>query len=103
MIMFHCDSNMILQDLLKTKADKHCLGAYNPIWGRLKSLVHKVDFQILDNESSAEYKRFITEEWVSQYQLVPPDMNHRNAAKRAIRTFKAHFLATLAGTVEQFH
>ena len=29
-------------------------------------------------------------------------MHHQNAAKRAIRTFKAHFLTTLAGTCAQF-
>ena len=36
------------------------------------------------------------------YQLVPPDMHRRNAAERAIRTFKAHFLAILAGVDQDF-
>ena len=57
--------------------------------------------KILYNKASTEYKRVITEEWGSQYQLVPPDMHHRNAAKCSIRTFKANFLATLAGTCAQ--
>ena len=56
MILYYCDSNKILQALFKTKAYKHCLAKYNSIWGRLKSLGHKVDLQILDNEASAEYK-----------------------------------------------
>lgn len=30
------------------------------------------------------------------YQLVPPHIHRRNAAERAIRTFKNHFLACLA-------
>ena len=102
MIVFHCDSNKILQAPFKTKADKHCLAAYNSIRGRLKSLSHKVDLQILDNESSTEYKRFITEDWGSRYQLVPPDMHSHNVDERAICTFNAHFLITLARTCAQF-
>ena len=37
-----------------------------------------------------------------KYQLVPAHIHRRNAAERAIRTFKAHFLAILAGVVEDF-
>ena len=55
----------------------------------------------MDNKSSAKYKRVIIEKWGPQYQLVPPYMYFRNAVKRAIHTFKAHFLATLAGTCAQ--
>ena len=102
MVFFNFDSNTILQALFKTKADKHHLAAYNSIRSRLNSLGYKVDLQILDNKDSMEYKRFITEEWSSQYQLVPPDMHLRNAAEQAIRKFKAHFLATLSGTCSQF-
>ena len=39
--------------------------------------------------------------WVT-YQLVPPDLNRRNAAERAIRTVKAHFLVILAGVAIDF-
>ena len=35
--------------------------------------------------------------WGVTYQLVPPDMHRRNAAERAIRTFKAYFLTILVG------
>ena len=37
------------------------------------------------------------EKWCATYQLVPPNVHRRNVAERAIRTFKAHFLAILAG------
>ena len=56
-----------------------------------------VDLQIMDNEASKEYKKTITEKWEVKYQLVPPDIHQRNAAERSIRTFKAHFIALLAG------
>ena len=97
-ILFHCDRITILQAPFKTKANNHCLAAYNSIWGLLKYLGHKVDLQILDNKASTEYKRFIAKNWGSRYQLVPPNIHRCNAAKRAICKFKAHFLATLAGT-----
>ena len=41
----------------KTNMKKHRIEAYKSIWGRLKSLGHTADLQILDNESSTEYKR----------------------------------------------
>ena len=44
----------------------------------------------------------MTEDWGSRYQMVPPDMQLCNAPERAIRTFKSHFLATLAWTCAQF-
>ena len=56
----------------------------------------------MDNECSAEFKRVITEEWKATFQLVPPDMHSRNIAEPVIRTFKAHFLAILAGVDSTF-
>ena len=102
MILYHCDSNTILQALFKNKSNKQGLAKYNSIWGCLKSLGHKVDLQILDNEVISEYKRVITEEWGPWYQLVPPYMHHRNSDELAILTVKAHFLATLASPCAQF-
>ena len=61
-----------------------------------------VDLQILDNEAIAEYKRFIKTNWNANYQLVPPHTHRSNAAERAIRTFKAHFLSILAGVAPDF-
>ena len=58
--------------------------------------------QVLDNECSAEYIRTITEDWKATYQLVPPDVHCANATKRAIQTFKAHFVSILAGINNNF-
>ena len=97
MVAYHCDSNTILKAAFKTRSDRHRLEAYNSIMERLRARGHSVDLQILDNEVSAEYRRVITETWNAKYQLVPPDVHRRNTAERAIRTFKAHFIAILAG------
>ena len=36
------------------------------------------------------------------FQLVPPGVHRRNAAERAIRTFKNHFIAILCGLDKDF-
>ena len=41
-------------------------------------------------------------DWGARYQLVPPNVHRRNVAERAIRTFKPHFLAILAGVDTNF-
>ena len=56
----------------------------------LKNKGLHVDLQILDNECSTAYEQRMTEKWGVELQLVPPDMHRRNAAERAIRSFKAH-------------
>jgi hypothetical protein len=56
----------------------------------------------MDNEASAAFKQAITFAWRAKFQLVPPDMHRRNHAERAIRTFKDHFLAILAGVDKSF-
>ena len=63
---------------------------------RLADRGHYVDVQILDKEVSTYFKRTIVEDWCANYQLVPPNVHIRNVAERAIRIFKAHFLAVLA-------
>ena len=40
--------------------------------------------------------------WKFYYQLVSPNLHCRNAAKRAICTFKEYFLSILAGIAEDF-
>ena len=69
---------------------------------RLKTYGHIIDHQVLDNESIKEYRRHVTDIWAATYQLVPPDVHQRNISKRAIRTFKAHFLSILAGIPSSF-
>ena len=97
MIAYHCAANLILAEPFASRKDKHRLLAYDKIMRRLTNNKLTVDLQILDNEASAEYKRAITEKWNTNYQLVPPNMHQSNAAERAIRTFKAHFISILAG------
>ena len=97
MILYHCDSNKILQAPFVNRKDKHRIRAYNSVMRRLADRGHQVDVQILDNEVSIEFKRTIVEDWCAIYQLVPPNVHQRNIAERSIRTLKAHFLLVLNG------
>ena len=56
---------------------------------------------IMDNEASAAMQRTI-HAYNCKLQLVPPHVHRRNSTEGAIRTFKDHFLAVLAGTNPSF-
>ena len=56
---------------------------------------------IIDNEASLELKNTLRKKQVT-YQLVPPHVHRRNAAERAIRTFKNHLLTILAGADKEY-
>ena len=102
MVAYHVDTNVILVAPFQSRADRHRLPAYNSIMTRLADKGHLVNLQILDNEASAEYKRTIETKWKARFQLVPPHVHRRNRAERAIRTFKDHFIAILAGIDKTF-
>jgi hypothetical protein len=57
---------------------------------------------MMDNEASKGLKDFLVKDNNIQYQLVPPHIHRRNAAERAIRTFKNHFIAGLCSTNPDF-
>ena len=97
MIAYHCESNLILVEPFASRKDTHWLLTYNNSIQRISDNKLIVDLQILDNEASAEYKRAIKKKWNANYKLVLPNTHRSNAAERAIRTFKAHFLSILAG------
>ena len=102
MIAYHCDANLILADPFSSRKDTHQLLAYDRIMQRLTGNKLIVDIHILDNEVSAEYKRAIKTKWNANYPLLPPNTHRSNSAKRAIHTFKAHFLSILAGVTLDF-
>jgi hypothetical protein len=61
----------------------------------------KPKLKTLDNEASAALKNFFTSNDVD-YQLVPPHYHRRNAAERAIQTFKEHFVTGLSSVDPAF-
>ena len=59
-------------------------------------LLHK-----MDNEMSHDVKAFIPAEQL-KLQYTPPDMHCTNPAKHAVRTWKNHFTAGIAGLPPSF-
>ena len=101
MIALHADTNAILVRPFPNKHDAHRIAAYQDIHTRLANANRKPMMHILDNEASMAFQQAITSNGCT-FQLVPPHVHRRNAAERAIRTFKDHFLSILAGTAPTF-
>ena len=55
----------------------------------------------MDNEASSDLKTAMQSISI-KYELVPPHIHRRNAAERAIWTFKNHFIAGLASLDPNF-
>lgn len=101
MILYDYDSNSILAEPLRNKSDAEMIRAYQHLHDRLVQRGVKPMLQKLDNEASRCLKQHIEEQDI-QLQLVPPRSHRANAAERAIRTFKNHFIATLCSTDKLF-
>ena len=97
MIVYDYDSNSILAEPLKSRNELELLRAYTKIHHDLTTRGLKPVLQILDNEAPGKLKRYMQNNNVT-YQLVPPHIHRRNAAERAISTWKDHFIATLSNT-----
>jgi hypothetical protein len=95
LIVYDFDSNAILVEPLKSRQ----AGEIKRAWQSLHDILIKrgtaPKMYILDNEASNELKNAMIKNKLS-YQLAPPHIHRRNAAERAIRTFKNHLLAGLA-------
>ena len=95
LIIYDYDSNTILQEPLKNRTAGEIKCAWSFIHAKPSAAGVAPSLYILDNEISTELKTKIEKNNI-QFQLVPPHIHHRNAAERAIQTFKHHFLCTLA-------
>ena len=71
------------------------IDAFNDIIQHLDDKGYKPNLNVMDNECSKAVEQFIKKKNVD-IQLVAPHNHRVNAAERAIRTFKEHFIAALA-------
>ncbi len=101
MVVYEYDSNGILVEPLANRKATSILQAYKKIHALLVARGLRPKLQRLDNEASTILKQFMTKEAVA-FQLVPPGIHRINAAERAIRTWKNHFVAGLASTDNNF-
>jgi hypothetical protein len=101
LVLYIYNTNAILIEPLKSRNDASQLKAYERILQRIPNN-HKPKLHIMDNEASKAIKEFLVKVNHMEYQLVPPHTHRRNAAERAIRTFKNHFIAGLCSTNPDF-
>jgi hypothetical protein len=95
MLCYIYDCNYIKVVPMKSRSASEWVKAYDSIHQELTVKGFKPKLQTLDNEASTALKNFFTANNIA-YQLVPPHCHLRNAAERAIRTFKEHFVAGLS-------
>ena len=100
-LTYSYDANGILIRLLKSRKASELLSVLQDTHQYLTDRGYKPKHQILDNETSQLVTNFLKSSEVS-FQLVPPHIYRRNAAERAIRTFKNHFITILCSTHPDF-
>jgi hypothetical protein len=101
LVLYDYNSKNILAEPMKTRTCASILNAYKTLHSSLCAAGLRPKLQRLDNKCSKPLKDFMQTEDVD-FQLVPPGMHRRNAAKRAIRTFKNHFIAGLCSVDKNF-
>ena len=97
MVLYANDSNAILAEAMKNRTQEEIVRAQEHLHQILTDRGFKHHIQILDNECSDKLEAFFKKENVD-FQLVPLHLHRTNAVKRAIATFKDHFIADLAST-----
>jgi hypothetical protein len=101
MVCYIYDCNYVKVIPMKSRSASEWVKAYYSVHQELTVKGFKPKLQTLDNEASAALKNFFTVNDIA-YQLVPPHCHRRNAAERAIRTFKEHFVAGISSVDPSF-
>jgi hypothetical protein len=95
MVCYIYDCNYVKVNPTRSRSASEWVKAYDIVHQELTVKGFKPKLQALDNEASVALKNLFTVNDIA-YQLVPPHCHRRNAAKRAIRNFKEHFVAGLS-------
>jgi hypothetical protein len=101
MVCYIYDCNYIKVIPMKSRSASKWVKAYDSVHQELTVKGFKPKLQTLDNEASTALKNFFTVNDIA-YQLVPPHCHRHNAAERAIRTFKEHFVAGISSVDPYF-
>ncbi|KAL7501936.1 LOW QUALITY PROTEIN: hypothetical protein ACHAXN_000591, partial [Cyclotella atomus] len=102
MVAVELDGNYIDAEPLKTRGTESLIKSYQAIFNRWKATqVISPNWHILDNEAPEAFKQAIRENQC-RVELTPADQHRRNAAERAIQTFKGHFISVLAGVSDNY-
>ena len=86
---------------MKNRTETEFLKVHDDATEHLKERGLLPKTQRLDNEASEQHKQNI-EKHKMDCQLTPAQMHRRNAAERAMQTFKNHFISIMTGTNSAF-
>ena len=101
MIIYDYDTNSIHAEPIKNRSTAELTAAYSNIQKHLQQIGCAPQLHTLDNEAPAELLALI-ENNNCKYEIVPPYVHRRNAAERAIRTFKNHLIAGISSVDPNF-
>ena len=93
--------NVIIVRPLRTQLDAELTETYTDIVNELLQKGINITSHWLDNQAPSGIKEYNALKNINM-QLTPPYCHRRNAAERAIRTFKNHFIATIATLPNEF-
>jgi len=91
MLAYVHDPNAIMTQHLKSRSTNNLVNAYSRIFSYLKSRGLAPTFQKCDNECPTECKQFLEKKGVT-LQLAQQYDHRTNPARKAIDTFKCHFI-----------
>ncbi len=95
--MYHYKTNTILALPIPGFDSASILDAYKKNFEYLKYKGYKPKLNVMDNQATKVIKAYLNPRHV-ELQLVEPRNQCVNAAKRAIQTFKNHFIGALGTT-----
>ena len=102
MVAVELDGNYIDAEPMTARTSKELVRAYEAIWECWRATgVICLNWHVLDNEAPTELKTAIQKNNCF-VELTPTDVHRGNIAKRAIQTFKGHFISILGGTDDRF-
>jgi hypothetical protein len=87
--------NAIIVQAMPSCTSASIVQAFTKVISILKSSGYQLALNIMDSKCLAAVEKYIQSKAIN-IQLVPPHNHQVNAAKRAIATFKEHFIAVLA-------
>ena len=82
-----------------SRGNTHQVPALRSLLDNLQQAGFPSQVHRMDNEASTAIKTLLKHEYNITYQLAPPHIHRRNAAERAIRTFKDHVIAILGSAL----
>ncbi len=92
-VLYHKDTNSFHAEAIPDCKAASIRDAWEMTHKKLVHLGHPSDLHILDYECSQDLKDAFAK-YNDRFQRVPPKEHGANAAERAIRTFKNHFVST---------